>query len=892
MRQLCLPPKLADAFKKAIEDGVLDVDDLATKSSDERKKVFNEYIKDPELLQKFNKGFEERAVVSAENIEAKKQAIIDRLTKKNQEEKIPQALADYEIKLVKRQTELLNRYLEKSLQGVPVNRKKNVVERVKATKHLLTPGEQKVFLEDLVAQKLGYGVDLKTAEELVELSNKVQADAEIAESVISQISRVARTQIESKIAEKGLDITVANKEGITKFLTNLVDDTTAKGINTDKKLIKQGIKSTIAKITNDAELVGQFNRYIDSRVNEYTRRIWDGELDVTDDFAEIFKITPEDIDILATRLPSVKVTNLANRPAVFKRMQLAFNQQRLLEKYSSLKENMVEDSINALVDSGQMTVREGRARKTKEFALAVAEGAKSSSGSLDFSFLGRQGWGALFTHPVMSFRSLGTAMAEGARVAKNMKRIPDTKEMAGLLNSMKRAFASKDPLSTMTLIDLDVASRYNAINGKYARASNGYGIGVGEEFFPSTWPERVPALGRLYKLTEIAYSGTARKMRADLADTFIERLEMGGHNVMDKKIADELGLLVGAMTGRGKVIGSTRLEKSPEVATFLNLALWSPRLIGSVFHFLYSPFKFGIDYGMKGKAGANPVLAISAQNTIQTLASAAVTVLAIKETANAFGVETKFDYNPRSSQFGTLTIGDASFDVSGGRAAAVSLLGRMYDYMDGEIYDPKLGIDKAAGFGQDSYTVLANFFYNRTSPAFSVLKTMFTGKSFDGEEMWRSWDDVPSSVTTNLMSILVPLGIVNFAEKAGIIGNVRDEGFSGAFDVENTDYAQGLMIFMLEGVGLSTREINIKPSGEEWVLLRNYSQGEFKKAVEDFNSVVKEEIATLRADSDFQELTAEEQYKKIELLSERIKSRTIDRYVDQIPEAERQALEE
>jgi hypothetical protein len=108
--------------------------------------------------------------------------------------------------------------------------------------------------------------------------------------------------------------------------------------------------------------------------------------------------------------------------------------------------------------------------------------------------------------------------------------------------------------AVMAALRADVFSRPNAMNGKYAAAKNGYGLGIfHEEAFPTSIPSRIPFLGKVFKASESAFTGSALKMRAELADAVIATAEKNGIDMLDETQATALGNLVTSLTGRGEL---------------------------------------------------------------------------------------------------------------------------------------------------------------------------------------------------------------------------------------------------------------------------------------------------------------------------------------------------
>lgn len=240
---------------------------------------------------------------------------------------------------------------------------------------------------------------------------------------------------------------------------------------------------------------------------------------------------------------------------------------------------------------------------------------KSLKGSLDDSFIGRQGLKVLFTDPEI-----------WARNAKNS---------VGILikQSMKKASSSE----VLDAIKADIWSRPNARNGMYKKM--GLDIGGAEEAFPTSLPSRIPGLGRAFKASEAAFEGTAYRMRADLADKYIAEFTKAGVDVTEKEQQVALGRLINSLTGRGY------LGRAEGVAKAVNNLFFSPKFMKSNIDFMTAhAFDSGVTMEVK----------IKAVKQLAKVAAGIGTILAISDAVAPGSVE----WDPRSSDFGKIKVGD------------------------------------------------------------------------------------------------------------------------------------------------------------------------------------------------------------------------------------------
>jgi hypothetical protein len=134
MGNWCLPPSQVDRFKNAIRSGRINPDDLASMSSAERRAAFEKEL-GPENAQQINTEFESKLLL------------------KNQ------------------QAGFVN-WAKKFLgENTPAGR--DIISRVQRMDKILSPADEKSFLEDLAARRLGTRVTAEEAQKIASLSKAV-----------------------------------------------------------------------------------------------------------------------------------------------------------------------------------------------------------------------------------------------------------------------------------------------------------------------------------------------------------------------------------------------------------------------------------------------------------------------------------------------------------------------------------------------------------------------------------------------------------------------------------------------------------------------------------------------------------------------------------------------
>jgi hypothetical protein len=483
------------------------------------------------------------------------------------------------------------------------------------------------------------------------------------------------------------------------FLAQIVGDENAKDVNAlleSKLLLKDQERGLVTWAKQVAGLSEPIKRDLVSRIEKLDRVLNPDEerafladyasqkIGATTTFEEAKRISEQSKNVIALKeaIPENSPIGSAERLAY----GLALDEHH--------------QYLNHLMGKDQLSLKEIAMHPSKWFGT-VAGATKGILASFDNSFFGRQGLKMLFTNPDIWSKAFVKSWGDIG------------KEIAGV--------------DAMRMIKADVLSRPNAINGKYK--AGGYDLGVDfEEAFPSHLPERIPALGRLYKASESAFNGGALRMRADYADRIIKLAEQNGIDASNPAEAAGLGLLVNAMTGRGDI---GRLKA---IGNEINAAFFSIRFLKSNFDTL-TMHRLG--FSIKDAGTRAFVRKVAAQN----LAKIAGGVAAILTTAN-FLHPGSVDFDPRSSKFGKITIGNTTFDVTGGMAPIVTLVSRIVPTLhDGQwglwSKSPTTGnfVDLVAGkYGQQTAMDIVNSFWEgRLSPIAGAIRDAWKGQNYQGQ---------------------------------------------------------------------------------------------------------------------------------------------------------------
>lgn len=373
-----------------------------------------------------------------------------------------------------------------------------------------------------------------------------------------------------------------------------------------------------------------------------------------------------------------------------------------------------------------------------DLAGKIAGNTKSLVSSMDNSALFRQGLRTLFTHP-----------------GKWAKNAPKT------FSDIVKEFGGKNTLDELAA---DIHSRPNNVDGTYKRAK--LAVGIDEEAFPEHLGEKIPLLGRAYKASEAAYVGFLQRQRADIFDKYIDIARKTGVELDDKELKS-IGRMVNSLTGRG------HLGKLEPVGNTLNNVFFSPRLLASHFQVLSQPFT--------GAAGSSFVRKQAAKNLLKIISGTAA-ILATADVVKPGSVE----WDPRSSNFGKVKIGNTRFDVTGGSGSVAVLAARLATASKKSSTTGDVESLVEGGFGkQNAGDVAIDFFENKFSPVAGVVRDLARGENFQGEK------PTPKSIATGLVT---PLFIQN------------------ASNLSKPDAANPLAAMIAEGLGVSANTYTPSPN--------------------------------------------------------------------------------
>lgn len=446
--------------------------------------------------------------------------------------------------------------------------------------------------------------------------------------------------------------------------------------------------------------------------------------------------------------------------------------------------------------------------KPSNWGLAITNTsgfAKSLKASFDNSVIGRQGLKTLITQPdiwaVNSARSFGD-----------------------FWNSM----TGKD---AMLEVRADVMSRPNALNGLYKKHK--LAVGVMEESYPTSLPEKVPFLGKVFKGSQDAFTAWQYRTRADVFDRLADTITNAGGDI------EGLGKLVNSLTGRGD-IGALEPVSKP-----LNNIFFSPRFLKSNIDLLTA---HALDKDL------SPAVRKEAVKNLVKVVGAVAILLAI---AKALGADIEED--PRSSDFGKIKIGNTRFDVSGGMSSIVVLASRLLTFSSKNANTEIVTRLNEDRFGaKTGYDVLLSFFEGKLSPAAGIIRDYLKGKDFQGKK---------PTLIGEMNNLFTPLPVTNFIELTN-----------------DPNAAPVLLSMMADAVGIGTNTYStdvdwLTKTGKEILQFRDkVGEERFSKANKEFNSDYKEWFDRAKNDGRYKTLSDAEKSDVLKKKRESIKDSIFRKY--------------
>lgn len=444
--------------------------------------------------------------------------------------------------------------------------------------------------------------------------------------------------------------------------------------------------------------------------------------------------------------------------------------------------------------------------KTAKF---ITDNSIALVASVDNSFMGRQGLKTLMTHP--------TVWWEGARRSFS--------DIAGTLGGKNM----KDALMA------DLYSQPNYINGTYERAGI---LPKSEEQYPTSLPERIWGVGRVFKASQIAFEGSAVRMRTGLYDVISEKAKQNGVDVTNKYQIESMGTMINALTARGQL---GKRGESPLV----RLVLWAPKML-----------KANIDV-LTMHAGQD-ISPFARKEAAKNLGKIVLTSAAIITIANAIKPGSA-ETDPRSSDFGKIKVGNTRFDYTGGAGSLIVLASRISTLSS---KSSTTGVVKKLNSGeygsQTGLDVLVDFLAGKTPPTTGAIVAALRGADFKGEK---------PTLGSQIQRVTVPITIQNAIalkddnSTSAVLGVLLD-----AFGINATTYSK------------QKTDWSQNPGVELQAFKAKVGDIKFTEANDAYNQQVADFMSTLDANAKYQALSDEDKQRVIDKKKADIKDKIFKSY--------------
>lgn len=362
-------------------------------------------------------------------------------------------------------------------------------------------------------------------------------------------------------------------------------------------------------------------------------------------------------------------------------------------RWSRIKSGFTEPKIDKTTGK-VMLDKDGNPIMTKSIFTgtfnALAEGMdaslnpllKSIKASLDNSGMTRQGFKIFTADPKIWAKQYGIK----GQSWKTLGNIFDKKELEKIELGWRASTMSKD------LYD-DAINSGLAIMGK-------------EDYFPNSWVDRIPGVGKFFKGSDIMYTMGVQTARMDFFEKYVRKYVEANGVKPSADVMEGFARVANSVTGRG---GLGALEPN---AGALNKLFFSARYQTAQLN----TFKHAFD----------TTLPIEARKIARVnLARDLVFIGGLMATASLFG---EVGVDPREKTFGKVRLFNSNkwIDLTAGQAsyivAAFSTLAKGYNYASGG--KTKYGQDKA-------FDILTNFMTGKSAPIPSAVFSFMKEQNFN-----------------------------------------------------------------------------------------------------------------------------------------------------------------
>jgi uncharacterized protein YdcH (DUF465 family) len=291
------------------------------------------------------------------------------------------------------------------------------------------------------------------------------------------------------------------------------------------------------------------------------------------------------------------------------------------------------------------------------------------------------------------------------------------------------------------------------------------GIGVIEDFFPTTLAEKIPLLSDIFKRSNVAFTQFSQGSRIGLWKEFVNKATQDGVEITPQLLKD-FAEVANSFTGRGKLsIGGRSLESQ---AGLINKVFYSGRYIKSAIDTFTMPFDTSLSPLARAEARKASLRNIGVISTILYTASLFRPV----------------ELDPRSSKFGKVNVGNNTWvDITGGLGSYITLASRIATQESKSATTGKISKLGTGKFGsRTGFDVAVDFATNKLAPAPSTIVQILKGKDFSGNK------PTLGGVARNLSAPLAPANAIQQAFSDNDFSTALFSTLADINGLNSTDY--------------------------------------------------------------------------------------------------------
>jgi len=527
-----------------------------------------------------------------------------------------------------------------------------------------------------------------------------------------------------------------NFEGAVRAMDNL--DEIPEGMS--ETMLYKAIKDKAIELDDGALLNRLANSKLTSQSSKHAQELrFMQEIDPTDPVAALSRVKQYRAKSTSKYLKNVDVTD-EEADQVLKLSKVAIENRKVID---TLDPALLDVPLSKIDEATDATLLDyGRAQVAMNDYIKLLQDPTKDMGIIDTAK--NTDWMDVAKHPVRTLfdasgisKALNSSMDDSGIFRPGIKMLAtNPKEWAkNAGQSFIDIFHEFGDKNAMDELDAWIVSRPKYMDGTYKKAK--LAVNVTEEAFPSSLPEKLPSyLGKAFKASEAAFTGLQKRNRIYAFEKWLQLAKDDGVELTEQRMRN-IGSLANSLTGRGN------LGKAEGIADTLNKTFYSFRnLKGNWDTITAHAFDKGMRVDTKGIESQDMwARKLAAKNLIKT----AGTIGGALMVADMIAPDS-VEWDPRSSDFGTIKVGNTRFDITGGMKSIVTLVARGMISPDSE-GNWGIGRTKSSTTGLVSplntgeygaktvKDVAVDFFGNKLSPiAGQARDWILTGTDFEGNK--------------------------------------------------------------------------------------------------------------------------------------------------------------